>query len=80
MLIGKRMAFGWYTPTPHPEESLTDRLNRLFDESEEQSDYKSQDDFFLVMEDAGNAPSAIDIDNINRTIAEGSELSIFKIK
>ena len=52
VVIAKRMGAGWYS-----HESLTSRLNGMFDESEfEGFAEMKHDDFELVIEDAVQAP------------------------
>lgn len=52
--LGKRMAQGWYAKG----ETLSKDINQFFDEVG--VEYDGQDDFFLAMEDAANAPSCTD--------------------
>lgn len=46
IMLGKRMAFGWYRPPSEEDMSV------FYDIVAERSEYKSQDDFFIGFDDA----------------------------
>ncbi len=55
VLLGKRMAFGWYV---RDAATIGDKMQLLY-ETVIQSHPGQQDDFSLLMEDTGQAPGAI---------------------